>query len=195
MNKKFLAKLLALALVLTMVPATILAASATTEGSDNTCPDSTCPDSTCPGGSTSSVGDSYVDTTVRVDTTVPEDGAVEVKVVNGTAKVALSEKAVESLAELVEDDEIVLEIKAENATKIDVSLSAKALASVAAETGADLTIKSSVATITIPNEALSTELGTGTLRVSAQSNANGVSFSIQASGKALKSIKGLVVQF
>lgn len=175
MNKKFLAKLLALAMVLSMVPASILAANA--------------------AGSNNGYYSVAVDTTVRVNDPVAEDGVIEAKVVNGTAKVALSEKAVESLADLAEDNEIVLEIKTEGATKIDVSFSAKALAAVATETGADLTIKSEVATITIPNEALSSELGNGTLRVSAQVYTYSVGFTIQTNGKALKNIKGLQVTF
>lgn len=182
MNKKFLAKLLVLAMILAMVPATFLAASA---------------DSGSGSGSGSASGGYYTapDTTVRVEEPVSEDGVIEANVVNGTAKVALNDKAVESLADLAEGNEIVLEIKSEGATKIDVSFSAEALAAVAAETGADLTIKSEVATITIPNEALSSELGTGTLRVSAQVYTYSVGFNIQASGKALKNIKGLQVTF
>lgn len=177
MNKKFLAKLLALAMVLSMVPASILAANA--------------------AGSNNNYGyySVAVDTTVRVNDPVAEDGVIEAKVVNGTAKVSLSEKAVESLADLAEGNKIVLEIKTEGATKIDVSFSAKALAAVATETGADLTIKSEVATITIPNEALSSELGNGTLRVSAQAYTYSVGFTIQTNGKALKNIKGLQVTF
>ena len=187
MKKQFIAKLLVLALVLSMVPVSIVAAS--TAGSAKTCPD-TCP--TRPGNG----GYTAPDTTVRVDEPVSADGVIEVKVVAGTATVALNEKAVESLADLAKDGEITLEIKAEGATKIDVSFSAKALTAVAKETGADLTIKSNVATITIPNTVLANEFSEfGSVRITAQATAYNVGFSIQAGGKALKNIKGLKVEF
>ena len=187
MKKQFIAKLLVLALVLSMVPVSIVAASAA--GSAKTCPD-TCP--TRPGNG----GYTAPDTTVRVDEPVSADGVIEVKVVAGTATVALNEKAVESLADLAKDGEITLEIKAEGATKIEVSLSAKALTAVDKETGADLTIKSNVATITIPNTVLANEFSEfGSVRITAQATAYNVGFSIQAGGKALKNIKGLKVEF
>ena len=90
----------------------------------------------------------------------------------------------------------VLEIEAEGATKIDVTFPAQALTAVAKETGADLTIKSSVATITIPNEILSSEFASfGTVRISAQNSEDNVGFSIQAGGKALKNTDGIKVEF
>ena len=186
MKKQFIAKLLALALVLSMVPATILAASAAagdnSRASDN--------------GATNSGGSYYQDTTVRVNEPVSADGTIEVKVVNGKATVALNAKAVESLADLAKGGEIALEIKAEGATKVDVSFPAKALTEVAKETGADLTIKSSVATITIPNAVLANEFTSfGNVKVSAQATGSSVGFSIQAGGKALQNIKGLKVEF
>ena len=183
MKKQFIAKLLVLALVLSMVPVSIVAANAAgAAGSDRTCGE----DNTC-GRPGSSGGYTAPDTTVRVDEPVS---------VAGTATVALNEKAVESLADLAKDGEITLEIKAEGATKIDVSFSAKALTAVAKETGADLTIKSDVATITIPNTVLANEFSEfGSVRITAQATAYNVGFSIQAGGKALKNIKGLKVEF
>lgn len=181
MKKQFIAKLLALALVLSMVPATVLVASATgaTTSNEN-------------GG----YYDVYEDTTVRVNDAVPETGVIEAKVVAGTAIVTLNTKAVESMADLASDGEIALEVKDEGATKLEVSFPAKALTEVAKETGADLTIKSSVATITIPNEVLTNEFNNAiTMKVSVQNTGSSVGFSIQASGKALKNIKGLTVVF
>ena len=182
MKKKFIAKLLVLALVLSMVPATILAASATAAG-----------------GNTANDGgyyDVYEDTTVRVNEAVPETGVIEAKVVAGVATVTLNAKAVESLADLAKDGEIALEIKAEGATKVEAYLDSAALIKVAEETSADLTIKSSVATITIPNAVLTNEFsGIGSVKVSVQNTGSSVGFSIQASGKALKNIKGLKVEF
>ena len=186
MKKQFIAKLLALALVLSMVPATILAASATAGANKGDTND----------GDTNSGGSYYQDTTVRVNEPVSADGTIEVKVVNGKATVALNAKAVESLADLAKGGEIALEIKAEGATKVDVSFPAKALTEVAKETGADLTIKSDVATITIPNAVLANEFSVfGNVRVSAQATGSSVGFSIQAGGKALQNIKGLKVEF
>lgn len=184
MKKQFIAKLLVLAMVLSMVPVAILAGSAATNGGATN------------GGATNSGGGYYVDTTVRVNEPVASDGTVEVKVVNGTATVALNNKAVESLADLAKDGEITLEIKAEGATKVDVSFPAKALTEVAKETGADLTIKSDVATITIPNTVLTNEFSnSGSVRVSVQATGSSVGFTIQAGGKALQNIKGLKVEF
>ena len=172
MKKQSIAKLLVLVMVLTMVPVTILAASAANAGTN------------------SAYYTIYEDTTVRVD------GAIKATVVGGKATVALSAKAVESLAEMVKDGAIVLEIEAEGATKIDVTFPAQALTAVAKETGADLTIKSSVATITIPNEILSSEFASfGTVRISAQNSEDSVGFSIQAGGKALKNTDGIKVEF
>lgn len=186
MKKQFIAKLLVLAMVLSMVPVAILAGSAANAGSARTCPD------TCP----STGGYTQPDTTVRVNEPVAADGAIEAKVVNGTATVALNNKAVESLADLAKDGEITLEIKAEGATKVDVSFPAKALTEVAKETGADLTIKSDVATITIPNTVLTNEFSnSGSVRVSVQATGSSVGFTIQAGGKALQNIKGLKVEF
>lgn len=178
MKKQFIAKLLVLALVLSMVPVAILAGSAATAGSN---------------GGYYAV---YEDTTVRVNEPVSSDGAIEAKVVNGKATVALNAKAVESLADLAKDGEITLEVKAEGATKVDVSFPAKALTEVAKETGADLTIKSDVATITIPNTVLTNEFSnSGNVRVSVQATGSSVGFTIQAGGKALQNIKGLKVEF
>ena len=176
MKKQFIAKLLVLAMVLSMVPVTILAANAS--------------------GSNGGYYSVYEDTTVRVNEPVSADGAIEAKVVNGKATVALNAKAVESLADLAKNGEIALEIKAEGATKVDVSFPAKALTEVAKETGADLTIKSPVAVITIPNAVLANEFtGFGNMKVSAQATGSSVGFSIQAGGKALQNIKGLKVEF
>ena len=127
---------------------------------------------------------------------VPETGVIEAKVVAGTATVTLNAKAGESRADLAQGGTIALEIKAEGATKVEAYLDSAALIKVAEETGADLTIKSSVATITIPNEVLTNEFANfGSVKVSAQATGSSVGFSIQASGKTLKNIKGLKVEF
>lgn len=216
MKKQFLAKLLALAMVLAMVPAVAVAAD-NAAGNENGSGDNgsggtvTIPD-VIPflppvfDTTTTTTKDADAETTTPVeamnvdasDITVSEDGqaSIEAKVVDGTASIVLSENAVESLADLVQDDEIVLEIKDEGAGKLNASFPAKALTALAKETGAALTIQSSVATISIPNEVLSNELGTsGNVQISAQSTDSVVGFTIQVSGKALKGIKGVQVTF
>lgn len=186
MKKQFIAKLLVLALVLSMVPVTILAASA---GSND--------------------GYYYVsaDTTVVSSTTTVDPGdvtveggeaVIEATVVGGAAKVVLPEKTVEALAEqATAGEELVLTIEAPGATKLDLSLSAKSLTALGETTGSDLTVKlGDVASISIPNDALTSVFGTsGTAKISAQNSGTSIGFSIQVSGKALKGIKGLQVTF
>lgn len=211
MKKQFISKLLVLAMILAMVPATFLAVSAADVDSgvdttcpDDTCPDDTCPDDTCPGGSTNTPADTTpvapapIETTVdATDVEVKDDELViEAEVVNGTANVVLTDKAVEALTEQVEGDELVLKVEAEGATKVNVSISGKALAAMGEKTSAALTIQSPIVTITIPNEALATVFGdVGNVRISAQASGYSIGFTIQAGGKALKNIKGLQVTF
>lgn len=209
MNKKFIAKLLALVLVLSMVPASILIANAST-ASNNGC-NQGC-NQGCTGGS-GSTGDTRpvqpsrpsssstpVNSTTNVsasDITVKGDEAtITAKVVNGAANVVLSDNAVATLAEKTTGDELVVKIDAANATSVAVSLSAKALTAMGKKSGAALTIESPIVTITIPNEALTTVFGdTGTVKISASASGTSVGFSIQLSGKPLSAIKGLQVTF
>ena len=193
MKKQFIAKLLALALVLSMAPAAVLAASAdgARAGDINQSPsgsyDPTVPD-TAP-----------VTTTVDAAEVKVENGSatIEAKVVAGTATVVVSEKALEAMAEQVTGDELVLKVEAKGATKVDVSIPAKALSDFAEKTGAALTYElGDVATISIPNEALATVFGTsGNAKISAQASGSNIGFSIQVSGRSLKAIKGLQVTF
>ncbi len=183
MKKQFIAKLLALALVLSMVPVAVIGASA--------------------AGSNGGYYDVYEDTTpvstVDASDVAVEDGSVtiEAKVVGGAATVVVSEKALEAMAEQVTGDELVLKIEAPGATKVDVSIPAKALSDFAEKTGAALTYElGDVATISIPNEALATVFGTsGNAKISAQASGSSIGFTIQVSGRALKAIKGLQVTF
>lgn len=216
MNKKFIAKLLALVLVLSMAPASILAANAAS-GSNSGC-NSGCNQGCTGGGSTGDTkpvkpsnpssgssgssfsGFSSVSSTTKVDAadiTVKDDEAViTAKVVAGTANVVLSDSAAAALAEKTTGDELVLKIEAKNATRVDVSMSAKALTAMGKKSGAALTIESPIVTITIPNEALTTVFGdTGTVKITASASGNSVGFSIQLSGKPLSGIKGLQVTF
>lgn len=197
MKKQFIAKLLALALVLSMVPVAILGASAegeTAAGNNS-------------NSSSGSTGPIYVDTTpvtpptttVDASDVTVEDGSatIEAKVVNGNATVVVPEKALDAMAEQVTGDELVLKIEAPGATKVDVSIPAKALTAFAEKTGANLTYElGEVATISIPNEALATVFGnSGNAKISAQASGSSIGFTIQVSGRSLKGIKGLQVTF
>ena len=187
MKKQFIAKLLVLALVLSMVPVAVIGASA--------------------AGSNGGYYDVYEDTTpvtpptttVDASDVTVEDGSatIEAKVVNGSATVVVPEKALDAMAEQVTGDELVLKIEAPGATKVDVSIPAKALTAFAEKTGANLTYElGEVATISIPNEALATVFGTsGNAKISAQASGSSIGFSIQVSGRSLKAIKGLQVTF
>ena len=193
MKKQFIAKLLALALVLSMAPVAVLAANASAGDNNNS--------------NTGSTGPVIVDTTPVAPTTtvdaseveVGEDGSatIEAKVVGGSATVVVPEKAMEALAEQDTGDELVLKIEAPGATKVEVSIPAKALTAFAEKTGASLTYElGDVATISIPNEALATVFGTsGNAKISAQASGTSIGFTIQVSGRSLNAIKGLKVEF
>lgn len=183
MKKQLIAKLLVLAMVLAMVPATVLAAGA---------------------GSNTNYGyySVAVDTTtvaVNASDITVEGGeaTVEAKVVNGTANVTLNAAAIEKLFEDVEGDTVVLKIEAKGATTINTSLSGKALAAAAEKSDKAFSVSlGEVATITIPNEALATVFkDMGNVKISASASGTNVGFSIQTSGKAIKGIKGLKVEF
>ncbi len=184
MKKQLIAKLLVLAMVLAMVPVTILTAGTNVAAASN---------------------DGYyyvaVDTTTTVDASeiAVENGeaAIEAKVVGGKASVTLNTNAVESLFEQAEGDALVLKVEAKGATKVDVSLPAKALTAAGEKSGKALTTQlGDVATITIPNEALASVFGdSGSVKISAQNSGTSIGFSIQVSGRSLKNIKGLKVEF
>ena len=165
MKKQFIAKLLVLALVLSMVPVAVIGASA--------------------AGSNGGYYDVYEDTTPVTPPTTTVD-ASDVTVEDGSAP-----------TEQVTGDELVLKIEAPGATKVDVSIPAKALTAFAEKTGANLTYElGEVATISIPNEALATVFGTsGNAKISAQASGSSIGFTIQVSGRSLKGIKGLQVTF
>ena len=180
MRKQFIAKMLVLAMVLAMVPVTVIAASAT---------------------SNSGYYSVAVDTTTTVsaaDINV-EDGeaVITAKVVGQTATVSLPEEAVAALAEQATGDELVLKIDAPGATKVEVSLPAKALTAFGEKTSAALTVElGEVATISIPNDALASVFGTsGSAKISAQASGTTIGFTLQVSGKSLANIKGLQVTF
>ncbi len=188
MKKQLIAKLLVLAMVLAMVPVTILTTGANVAAASNDGYYSVAVDTAVAAPTTVDAGD------IKVEA---GEAVVNAKVVNGTANVTVSEKAVESLFEQAEGDALVLKIEAKGATKVDVSIPAKALTAAGEKSGKALTTQlGDVATITIPNEALASVFGnSGTVKISAQNSGTNIGFSIQVSGKSLKNIKGLKVEF
>lgn len=206
MKKQFIAKLLVLVMVLAMIPAAMLTANATGTTNNNYSYDDKGLDDTKPTvstgthyastGSTGAAASSSAATVKTSDVTV-EDGTASFKatVTNGVANVSLPNTVVEMLKDAVADDEITMEIDDEGATQLNLSFNAKAMADVAEETGADLVVKSSVATITIPNDLLqSSVMQNGKVKVSAHTGVS-VGFTIRVSGKSLKSIAGVTVTF
>lgn len=139
MKKQFLAKLLVLAMVLTMVPAVILAASATA-GNDPT--------------ANKEYDYSY---SVAADTALselPEDGVIVAKPVGGVSNVVLSKDLVASIP--VEDGVKVIKLDTTGAEKVSVTID---VAGLAVEDGEDgdvhgVTIECTQAIITIPGDQL-----------------------------------------
>lgn len=198
MKKQFIAKLLVLVMLLSMVPATALAVNGggdrDNEGSNSNYPYRPIPDTEV------ATPPSYTGMTIDKATTSADkieiaDGevAIKVTVVDGAAKVKLSNGAVKKLAKAVVDGVITLTIDDEGASKLTVSLPAKALRNLAKATGADLTIQSSVATISLSN-ALISDVGTaGTVKIVVEDGEDGVTSSIAVNGKELKDVEGFEI--
>lgn len=198
MKKQFIAKLLVLVMLLSMVPATALAVSG--GGSNKIYGDNDIYHNEIYGAVKdtdvadlpSSSGIVIDKATTSADKIEVADGEVVVNatVVDGAAKVKLTLGAVKKLANAVEDGVITLTIDDEGASKLTVSLPAKALTALAKATGADLTIQSSVATISVSN-ALMAEVGTaGTVQIKAEAAKSGVTATIVVNGKELKDVEG-----
>lgn len=204
MKKQFIAKLLVLVMILAMVPATALAVAAgnndgsNNQGSNNqgsgggTVIRDTQVVKVLPGTS----GITVSKTATSADKVAVADGKATIKatVVNGTANVTMTEMAVKKLANAVQDGVITLVIDDEGASKLNVSLPAKALTNLAKATGADLTIQSSVATISVSNALISANAGTtGTVKITAAAGESGATASVLVNGKELKDVEGIKV--
>ena len=179
MNKKLIAKLLAVGMVLAMLPVTALAAANTT-------------------GNNNYYYNFYEDTTAN-DTKVEDEditleageAVISAKVINGIANVSMTEKAMDSIIEQLKEGEVlVLKISAKGASTVNFSVPAKSLVAVAEKTGECLVI-------TLPNEALKTQFKDATtVSFKAEVSIMGAySVTIRADGKAVKDIKGLEVVF
>ncbi len=212
MRKQLLAKLLVLGMVLAMLPVAALAAStdSTNEQSNEIYDYSSLLDAIPVVFDTPAEEDeekteepetpaepTAAETVGEVTTTTTEDGkvvataAVEAVVADGAATVTVSEAAVKDLVAKLGDtkaDVIVLTVDAKDASKATVALPATALAALA-ETEAGLTVKSTVATITVPKEILSA--GFETVEITAEVKEDGTyAISVIADGKALQGIEG-----
>lgn len=127
-------------------------------------------------------------TTVTIKATVTE----------GVASVSVTAAAIESLAEQVKGDTLTLNIEAAGATQVAVTLPGAALVAMAEKSGVDVVMQSSVATITIPNDAMTSVLkNADSIAMSAGIDASGkYAIAVMADGKPVtKDIKGLVVKF
>lgn len=205
MKKKLIAKLLVLAMVLSIVPVAFATANeAPADTSNSNAGQDQQQESQTPVNSTYYAVN--VDTTVHAGTTVggsdvkvDESGKLEVTptMVNGTATVTLDTKAVEALAEQTEGDSIVLVVKPiAGATKYASAVAGNALAAAAEKTGKAFVWESPVATVTIPSDAIAAQFkDVGTVKISAQASGANIGFSIAASGRSLQAIKGLTVEF
>lgn len=200
MKKQFIAKLLVLVMLLSMVPATALAANG---GDDNDPYGKNSPygneiygafEDTQVAKLPSSSGVTISKETASADKVEIADGeaAITATVVDGAAKVTLTQGAVKKLARAVEDGVITLTINDEGATKLTVSLPAKALTAVAKATGADLIIESSVATITVSSDMIIANAGTvGAVKITVEADKDP---SISVNGKELKDVEGFEVE-
>ena len=180
MKKQLIAKLLVLAMAVAMVPVTILAASA-----DNN----------------KGYSENYGYYSVGVDTSVvtqpvADDAttvAFKAKAVDGVVTYVINDSVIESLAKLVKDGVIEVELQCEgDGTTFVFTCSAKALAKLAGDTKADLSFKTAIGTVTIPNSVLAEEIGTaGTVRIVITKTDSGIGVQISVAGNTLSSIPGL----
>lgn len=206
MKKHLIAKLLVLAMVLSMLPVAAMAAEsdATDTSVSNDAYYSVGDDTNRPGSSSSGSG-STGSTTVEVSasavtTTTDASGQtiakteVKATVTGNTANVSLSASAVSTLASQAASSNasaVVLTVDSGSASKAVVSAPASALKEIAAA-GADLTVQSKVADVTVPSEALAAlPEGTQNVEVSAQANSDGTyAVGMSADGKLLEDIPG-----
>lgn len=208
MKKQFIAKLLVLVMLLCMVPATAPAVNAAADNTGSVVDDNTGSNTGSEGGTVikdtdvvklpSTTGIVIDAATTSADKVAIEEGsaAITAKVVNGTANVKLSMGAVKKLAKAVEDGVITLVIDDEGADKLNVTLPAKSLTALAKATGADLTIESSVATISLSNSMIIANAGiAGNVKITVKTGEDGeVTHTLVVNGKELKDVEGFVVE-
>lgn len=202
MNKKFIAKLLALAMVLSMVPVAFAASWVErVPNGDGTYiyiyHESNDTNSNIGGKPSTPAAEDITTlpdkpTTEITEITVEGDKAIlEVRVVDGVAYAVVTEEALDVE---VKGDTLTLVVKADGADKVYVDLPGAALVKL----GKAVTMESDIATITIPATAM-----TGALKdaktvtiAAAVSESGSYAIAVMADGKAVtKDIKGLSVVF
>lgn len=138
-----------------------------------------------------------VNTTTNANGQTVASAAVRAEVSDeGTATVELSKAAVADLASKAAGaDVVVLNVNAKNATKAVVAVPATALTSLKAETGADLTVASAVAEITVSNEILAAlPASAKNVEITAEKNSDGtIAVALIVDGRAADLSAGLPV--
>lgn len=195
MKKQFLAKLLVLVMVLTLVPIAALAAN----GDDNSIYYNKKHDTVV---STEDPAPAAPKADVSVKTTTNADGSVvattTVKAeVNGTAATATVDAAMVTalLAQAKDSDIIVLSVNApRNATEAVLKVAGSALANLARQSKASLVVESSIATITVANEDLAgLASGATNVEVSAKVVGDTIVITVAKDGKDADLSKGVQV--
>lgn len=171
MKKKFIAKLLVLAMVAAAaLPVAITAANAY-------------------------YGEySVTNDTAAVSNESVKGATVEAKVTDGIGSLTLDAKAVAALA--AQSNTWVIEAK--GATQVNFSVPTKAMVAAAEKLSGDLTMKfGDVATITIPKDSLTAEEfgADGNVDISVKKDGVNHFWSIYSNGKSLDKLKGLVIDF
>lgn len=138
MKKQFLAKLLVLAMVLTMVPVTILAASAATNTASNN-------------------DYSYSVAADTMPEELPESGVIEALPQGGVSNAVIKDEIVEALA-IDDDGNIVLKLVTTDAKKVSVSLPVSALVAKSDDNNG-LSFECSQVKVTVPGDQLAKAMG------------------------------------
>lgn len=202
MKKQFLAKLLVLALVLTLVP---VAAFAIDNEQTNVYYNDSTNDTKVPGTITPAAPEEETpeESTVEVKTTTNADGSTVATVavsstVEGTVATAtVDATAMNAIVAAAKDSDIVvLSIETpRNATEATASIAASALANLARQSKADLTVESSIATITIANADLAAlASGATTVDITAKAVGDTIEIVVAKDGKAVEIENGFAVE-
>lgn len=191
MKKQTIAKLIVLGMVAAMLPISALAVD-TIAARDNAC------QTECerPVETERPKADKEkAPTTSETTETATGKQDVAATVSGTTATATLTETAVASLADQVKDGVVVLNVtNTGSATEVVAALPAKALADLASKTGADLTVSSPVANITISNADLAAIAGAGSdVTISAKMDGDTITFTVAVDGAAVEVEGGITV--
>ena len=181
MKKQIIAKLLVLAMVLAMVPVTVLAASAA--GSNL--------------GYSANYGYYSIgkDTYVVIKPLSANSNKLTLTIENGVGYAIVNDSVIDSFANLVEDGKMVVKLEGK-VDHISFTSSAKALSALAVKTEADLVFETNFATITFPNDLLAGLGNVGTSNIFMHKADNGASVDMEAAGEDVdsSSVKSVAVE-